>query len=434
MSSLFFYGWWNISYVPLLLGTGLVDFGGALAIVRWKDYRKLFLILSLAANLGVLFFFKYLGFFEQIILDLQGISSPEKTPTGVILPIGLSFYTFQSMSYTIDVYRGRMKPTKNPLLFFSFISFFPHLVAGPIVRGREILPQLARVKITNEVERYHGIKLIVLGFFKKTVLADHLAVFVNEAFNSPSPESGYDYWWIAVLAFTFQIYFDFSGYSDIARGLAKIMGIHFRINFNNPYGSNSFRDFWSRWHMSLSFWFRDYVYVALGGNRRGKGRGILNMWITMLLSGLWHGANYTFIIWGALHSFFLSIERLIQIEKWTKSKVILKVGYMIIVFLGVALAWIFFRAKSLDQAIRVINQLGSFAHPFTGKYSDAMENALLFLKIIIPFQLYLNSGWRIRSLISAKHFTYLELFWLALLITCCVFFRGPGEQFIYFQF
>lgn len=433
-SSLFFYGWWNIYYVPLLLFTGFVDFAGALAIERWREKRTLFLALSLLANLGVLFYYKYSLFFLQVYHDLfTGKSIAEKAGS-LVLPIGLSFYTFQSMSYTIDVYRNRMKATSNPLLFFSFISFFPHLVAGPIVRAKEILPQLARVRITNEVERYHGVKLIVIGYFKKTVLADHLASFANQAFNAKEMANGYDYWWLAVLAFTFQIYFDFSGYSDIARGLAKILGIHFRMNFNHPYTSSSFKQFWSRWHISLSTWFRDYVYIALGGNKKGKSRGIVNMSVTMLVSGFWHGANYTFIVWGGLHAFYLALERVLKLDKLFSGTAVKRIFGVFVVFFCVAIAWVFFRAKNVQQAFDVISKLFSFSHSYSGDLTFEYLNARMILIYAIIVEMFFVLNIKLKSKVNTSVYTVYEIIVLALFIVACLFFRGPGEQFIYFQF
>jgi alginate O-acetyltransferase complex protein AlgI len=437
LASLFFYGWWNWHFIFLLVFTGLIDFLGALAIKKWDSKKVLFLVLSLGTNLGVLFFYKYVLFFLTVWFDLTGLEydgMEQDLAQKVFIPIGLSFYTFQSMSYTIDVFRGRMEPTKNPFLFFSFISFFPHLVAGPIVRAREILPQLSRVRKTTETVRYHAVKLIIIGFFKKTVLADNLGSFVNEAFGSSSVVAGSGYWWVAMLAFTFQIYFDFSGYSDIARGIAKCMGIHFRMNFNHPYGASSFRDFWNKWHISLSYWFRDYVYIGLGGNKKGALRGHLNMWFTMLISGLWHGANYTYLIWGGLHALFLSIERFFGLHNFAKKSFLRKVLAISIVFVCCLVAWVFFRAKNIEQAGAVINQLFHFGNRFTGETTDSYRNAILFLQIAIFAEVIWVFGFRFKNYVSNEVNVVGEIGYLAILINCCLFFRGPGEQFIYFQF
>ncbi len=436
-ASLFFYGWWNWHFIFLLVFTGLIDFLGALAIKKWESKKVLFLVLSLGANLGVLVFYKYALFLISVWLDVSGTTyegAEADLAQKVFIPIGLSFYTFQSMSYTIDVFRGRMQPTNNPLLFFSFISFFPHLVAGPIVRAREILPQLKRVRKTTETVRYHAVKLIIIGFFKKTVLADNLGSFVNEAFGANDVVSGSNYWWVAMLAFTFQIYFDFSGYSDIARGIAKCMGIHFRMNFNHPYGATSFRDFWNRWHISLSYWFRDYVYIGLGGNKKGTVRGHVNMWVTMLVSGLWHGANYTYIIWGAIHAFFLSVERIFGFHHFAKKSVWRKIIAILLVFVCCLIAWVFFRAKDMHQAVAVINQLFCFGNYYDGDFTDAHKNAILFLQIAIAAEILWLFGLRFKKVLSTEMNVVTEIVYLAILINCCLFFRGPGEQFIYFQF
>lgn len=433
ISSLTFYGWWNINYVPILLFTASIDFFGALAIEKWRHRKKLYLTISLLSNLGVLFCFKYFNFFIEIFNDLFNEKYLLPNTINLALPIGLSFYTFQSMSYTIDVYRGRLKATTNPLLFFSFISFFPHLVAGPMVRAKEIIPQLKKIRFVTETERFHGVKLIIVGYFKKTVLADHLASFVQEAYQSKEMQIGYDYWWLAVIAFSFQIYFDFSGYSDIARGLAKNFGIHFRMNFNHPYLASSFKDFWSRWHISLSTWFRDYVYVPLGGNKKGKSRGIVNMWITMILSGIWHGANYTFIVWGAIHAFYLTVERLFVPKKTLFVGRYLKLIPILFVFLLSTVAWVFFRSDSVAQAVDVLTQLCNFNHPFENYKTDAYFNAKIFIKLAILIELLVYFQLFKKSIFK-KFYNPFEVLILSILLFLILFFRGPGAQFIYFQF
>lgn len=321
IASLIFYGYWEWSYIFLILISGLIDYVCGLYIWKKPQYKKPPLIISLLSNLGILFVFKYLEFFINSInelvltfgLDLQlQYQVPEYF---TILPIGISFYTFQSMSYTIDIYKGELKPTRNFLKFFSYLSMFPQLVAGPIVRARDVLAQLKDIKLERGDELYYAIKLIIYGFFKKTVIADGVAKYINIAFvNAEHPDSSL-YWWSIAICFSIQIYCDFSGYSDIARGLARMFGIHFPLNFNHPYTAKSFKDFWGRWHISLSSWFRDYVYIPLGGSQKGRFLSHANMWATMIISGIWHGANYTFIVWGALHALYLSVERLTNYHK-----------------------------------------------------------------------------------------------------------------------
>lgn len=310
-ASFIFYGWWDWRYLFLIVTSGLIDFVAGYAIFKYKRWRKFFLALSLLGNLGILFTFKYLIWFvsniEFLFFELfdYEVSLTTGFPSFIkVLPIGISFYTFQSLSYTIDVYRGRLKPTKNPLLFFCYLAMFPQLVAGPIIRARDIISQLNKPGSVGADDVYAGLRRIARGFFKKMVIADTIAPFVESAFAQNAGDHGCLFWWIAVTAFAVQIYCDFSGYSDIAIGLAKWMGLDFKINFDHPYISSSLREFWSRWHISLSTWFRDYLYVPLGGSRVSSFRAQANMWITMVISGVWHGAAGNFVAWGVVHAFF----------------------------------------------------------------------------------------------------------------------------------
>lgn len=443
VASLFFYGWWDWQYIIVILLTGMIDFFAALGIFRYTERKKSLLIISLFANLLVLFSFKYWHFFFSYFnrglefFNLPILFNATPPPYFAILPIGISFYTFQSMSYTIDVYRGRLKPTKNPLHFLSAICLFPHLVAGPIVRGRHILSQLIRTRKVSEVERWHGLKLISLGFFRKVVLADNIAPLVNHAFSNDISVDSPLYWWLVMIGFSFQIYFDFTGYSDIARGLAKWMGIHFRVNFNHPYYASSFKDFWSRWHISLSTWFRDYVYFSLGGSKCRPWRNHVNLWITMLLSGLWHGASSTFVVWGALHALYMSTERL---TNFPQRIVRLPAGRYIsisIVFILIVVAWVFFRSPSIRESFQVLSHMFSF----NGKevlaelrLPQSSYNGLFFLGIGVFTELVHFFKVDIKNFFQPKAAHYLEITQYGAIIAACVFFRGSSEQFIYFQF
>ena len=341
----------------------------------YPRYKVLFLIFSICGNVGSLAIFKYSSFIAENVdafLSLLGFDVYLKSNIPqfmLILPVGISFYTFQSMSYTIDIYRGQLRPTRNVLHFFAYLSMFPQLVAGPIIRARDLLPQLKQNNKTTEQDRWEGLKLITHGFFKKVVIADNLAPLVNRAFNNPDPSNSSVYWWLAVTAFAFQIYCDFSGYSDIARGLARWMGYNFGLNFNHPYISLSLREFWTRWHISLSSWFRDYVYIPLGGSRKGNIHAYANMLITMVISGFWHGAAWNFVIWGFLHALFLSFERITQWPKYIK--MIPGEGRWIaslIVLTQIWIAWVFFRAATMSQGIQIIKTMFSFTggiYPFT---------------------------------------------------------------------
>ena len=474
-ASFFFYGWWDWRFLFLILASGLIDYFASLAMVRQPRLRKLWLVASLCGNVGALAVFKYLDFAianANWLLGLLGVES-RIGAARLILPVGISFYTFQSMSYTIDVYRGRLTPTRNVFHFFAYLSMFPQLVAGPIVRAADLLPQLAEDRRVTTQQRFDGLRLIAYGFFKKVVVADGIAPYVVQAFGSGSPAAPVGssaYWWLTMLAFTYQIYCDFSGYSDIARGLGRWMGYEFPVNFDHPYIAGSFRNFWQRWHISLSSWFRDYVYFPLGGSRRGPQRAMLYVWITMLLSGLWHGANWTFVIWAALHAAYLSVER---VTGWPKRlarvPIVGRHAGVLVVFLLTLLAWVFFRATTIGQAWRILTVMFDLARWNADKVHIPKEVVHLIL-LMIARQLWFHFGlddrrrWR-RWLVSAwATFSRLrgkpvphefgrlraavgrvELLgsvaaaagmplFLALLLTACVFMRGAGSAFIYFQF
>ncbi len=444
IASFIFYGWWDWRFLFLIIGSGLIDFYAGKLIVKKPKYKTLFLVLSLIGNLGSLAAFKYSTFFAEnislllshfgIIIDLKS-KIPEFM---LILPVGISFYTFQSMSYTIDIYRNRLKPTNNILQFFSYLAMFPQLVAGPIVRARDLLPQLTRVKKVSNIENWNGLKLILIGFFKKVVLADNIAPLVNYAFNDSNTAHSTIFWWIAIIGFAFQIYFDFSGYSDIARGLAKWMGFHFRINFNHPYISTSIKEFWTRWHISLSTWFRDYVYIPLGGSRKGKIRSHVNMWITMIVSGFWHGAAWTFVIWGALHAFFLSLERIFKLPKRFLKIPGGKILALILLLFQVMIAWVFFRAESFHQAVNIIKYLLNFNFSIDFDVNkNWFINGIFYISVGILIEAYYFFNikkWSYNLNMNSVYRKIIEPAYLIILISAIIFLRGKGQEFIYFQF
>lgn len=431
IASFTFYGWWDWRFIFLILFSGFVDYIAAAQIESQPRRKKFWLVLSLITNIGSLSIFKYSGFIAHTLDTLFNIDPSRSLYShlpefSLITPVGISFYTFQSMSYTIDIYKGRMKASKNIIHFFAYLSMFPQLVAGPIVRACDMLPQLNRVRKVHASDQWSGMELIVRGFFKKLVIADNLAPFVVTAFSAPDINPSTGYWWVVMLAFTFQIYCDFAGYSDIARGLAKWMGLDFPDNFKHPYTARSMHDFWSKWHISLSTWFRDYLYIPLGGSRKGKFRTHLNLWITMLVSGLWHGASWTYVLWGASHAFFSSFEKL---SKWPQYLQRFKVGNLIasgLVLIQVVVAFTFFRAESVEQAFEIIQQM--FAFENIGNFAIDL-NTKIFLLIIILRELYIASGIKTPSI-----HPYAQMVWYAILITIVVYFRGNGSEFIYFQF
>ncbi len=438
-ASFVFYGWWDWRFLFLILASGLIDYFGALGIGRYPQRRKWFLLFSLLGNVGSLAIFKYSGFVAENLdrlLGLIGMQShlaEQVPPFMLLLPVGISFYTFQSMSYTIDVYRGRLKPTRNVLHFFSYLSLFPQLVAGPIVRARDLMPQLEKLRPTTEAERWNGFKLIIIGFFKKVVLADNIAPMVNSGFANIHLTDNGPFWWMMILGFAFQIYFDFSGYSDIARGLAKWMGLHFRLNFNHPYHSRSLREFWSRWHISLSTWFRDYLYIPLGGSRKGRWNAHVFMWITMVVSGLWHGAAWTFITWGALHALYISLERLTRwpaiLARWRGGTLLSILLTNVLVLVG----WVFFRADSNGDAFTILRHMFT---PWEGEFAMGAEirNGMIWLLVSLCIELityfrlkphlFLPTGWQ----------RVADMGYVLLMLLACIYLRGEGNVFIYFQF
>ncbi len=361
VASYFFYGWWNWRFVSLILISTIVDFFASRYIARSNDRlrRRALLTLSLFLNFGFLGFFKYFNFFADSaasMLAAMGLPSFTFTTLRILLPPGISFYTFQAVAYIVDVYLGKLEPADSLVDYALFISFFPHLIAGPIQRPSHLLPQVQRPRVFDSQKFSDGLMLILSGLFRKCVIADNCALLANAAFSgslgAPSLWTGL----IGVYAFAWQIYADFSGYSDIARGAAQLMGFHFMVNFRQPYLATSLQDFWRRWHISLSTWLRDYLYIPLGGSRKGTAKTYRNLMTTMLLGGLWHGANWTYVVWGGIHGFWLSLERMIhgaeqpaEIEK-TRSTVFLWLS-RIALFHLVCLTWIFFRAQSLSAAL-----------------------------------------------------------------------------------
>lgn len=313
--SYFFYGYWDWRLLGLIFGVSAADFVLA-RFIEVSEKKKLLLILTVTVNLGVLFYFKYCNFFLKTFYDLISLFSSVEIsgfkPLNIILPVGISFYTFQGLAYVIDVYKGRIESSKDPIAFFSFISFFPQLVAGPIERASDLLPQFYNKYVFNYEEVRKGLLMIAFGLFKKVVIADRIAIYVDSAYGDLSNVGG-TAMWLALLFFAFQLYLDFSAYSEIAVGVAKLFGFNLHDNFKSPYTSVTVKEFWSRWHISLTSWFRDYLYISLGGNRVARWRSYLNVLIVFTVSGLWHGASWNFVIWGFLNGMFLVV-----FDKWLK--------------------------------------------------------------------------------------------------------------------
>jgi D-alanyl-lipoteichoic acid acyltransferase DltB (MBOAT superfamily) len=373
-ASYVFYGWWDVRFLALLGASTLIDYAAARAIEgagEDRRRRRRFLAITVTSNLTILGFFKYFNFFADSAFELlQGLGLGASKPVlAVALPVGISFYTFQSMSYAVDVYRGRLAACRSLLEFALFISYFPQLLAGPIERATSLLPQLRRDRRVEWQTLREGALLIGLGLFKKVAVADAIAPFVDVRFQEPALAAGSDLLF-ALYLFSIQIYCDFSGYSDIARGTSRLLGIDLMINFHHPMFATSIGDFWRRWHVSLSTWLRDYLYVPLGGSRRGRLRTYMNLMATMLLGGLWHGANWTFVIWGGLHGIYLSIARLwggVRGAAATAARRPLPFAAhasfamrVLLTFNAVALTRVFFRAPDLATAGRYLRGIAAW--------------------------------------------------------------------------
>lgn len=384
LASYVFYGWWDWRFLSLLVFSSVVDYVVALALKHQTctGVRKGLLLGSVVVNLGLLGFFKYYNFFIGSFAEfVEKCGLAAHLPTlHVILPVGISFYTFQTMSYTIDVYRRKMEPTADPIAFLAYVSFFPQLVAGPIERAIALLPQFSVVRTFDVALARDGLRQILWGYVKKVVVADNLAGSVDAVFGNYQGLSGWSQI-LGVVFFAFQIYCDFSGYSDIAVGTAKLFGFRLMRNFATPYFARSVGEFWRRWHISLSTWFRDYVYIPLGGNRVNEGRRALNLGVTFILSGLWHGANWTFVIWGGLHGLFCMIGQWMRPRDGeavdVRSRDWSDVFRMARTFGLVCLGWVFFRADSLTHAI------GFLRHTVT--HLDSMPDLMA-----LPFTLCLT--------------------------------------------
>lgn len=435
-ASYFFYGWWDWRFLSLMLASTLVDYYIAHGIARAREpvSRKRLLAVSMVLNFTFLGFFKYFNFFIDSATAGLNAMGLQVNPIllQIVLPPGISFYTFQAVAYIVDVYKGEIEPSESLVDYALFISLFPHLIAGPIQRPSHLLPQTHRPRVLNPDSFFDGLCLIASGLFRKCVIADNCAILANAAFDG---QWGYNTVaiLIGVYAFAWQIYGDFSAYSDFARGSAQLLGFHFMVNFRQPYLSESLQDFWRRWHISLSTWLRDYLYIPLGGNRKGPKRTYVNLMTTMVLGGLWHGANWTFVVWGTIHGAGLSIERFIM-GKTDHSRETSTAGIWlrrIVIFHVVCLSWVFFRARSLGEALTLLNGLGNF------QWSPAFLNALLLLGVLAAMQLTID----LRLEHADEEYVFQrkpELMRVAVGLAACIlvflFAAGESNAFIYFQF
>lgn len=437
LSSYLFYSFWDYRFLSLIFLSTLVDFYVGLNIPKKPSFnrRRVLLICSVFFNLGILGLFKYYNFFIDSWISLFssiGYEIASYSTLKIVLPVGISFYTFQTMSYTIDIYRGKLKPVEDFISFASFVAFFPQLVAGPIERATNLLPQMLKKRKFSYVEGRKGVKLIIWGMFKKVVVADSLASIVDTIFSDYQSLGGGELW-LGATYFAFQIYCDFSGYSDMAIGISKLFGFNLKSNFKFPYFSRNIGEFWRRWHISLSSWFRDYLYIPLGGSRHGMIKSIRNVFLIFLISGLWHGANMTFIAWGAFHailfipSFILNTNRkysseIVAFEKRLPSFV--EFFQIVITFALVTLGWVFFRSETISDAIIYLHKM-IFEFNIPSSFRSLLPLVMFFYVL----------DWLMRK--DEREVLSFGKFSLAveiILILIVINLFGGNEQFIYFQF
>ena len=448
VASYFFYGWWDWQFLSLILFSTIIDYSVGIRLSREdnKSKRKILLWISILVNLGFLGFFKYYNFFLDNFVSAFSFFGAEinANSLNIILPVGISFYTFQTLSYTIDVYKRKLEPTKDFIAFSAFVSFFPQLVAGPIERATNLLPQFYKKRTFQYDKAIDGLRQILWGLFKKILIADNSAQIANEIFNNSTDYSGSTLV-LGAIFFSFQIYGDFSGYSDIAIGTSRLFGFNLRQNFAFPYFSRDIAEFWRRWHISLSTWFRDYLYIPLGGSRGGTSMKIRNTFAIFLVSGFWHGANWTFIVWGALNALYFLPLLLLNKNRTNTNTVAqnkylpsLKEVYQIVItFSLTVLAWVFFRAENINHAMSYLSTI--FSHSILD-FPKINISRIYTLQVIIMIVLFLIIEWHGRAskygleLIGFRWNKYLRLS-LYFSITLFIFmFLGKEQEFIYFQF
>lgn len=434
-ASCYFYMAFVPVYILILGFTIVIDYYAGIWLEKATVRKKSILAISLAANIGILVFFKYFNFLNEnltALFRLAGAENPVPFLT-ILLPIGLSFHTFQAMSYTIEVYRGNQKAEHNFGIYALYVMFYPQLVAGPIERPQNILHQFYVEQQFDEKRVTSGLRLMLFGFVKKLVIADRISIYVDTVYGSANQQSGITLL-VATLLFAIQIYCDFSGYSSIAIGSARVMGFDLMKNFNHPYLSQSVSEFWRRWHISLSTWFRDYVFIPLGGSRVARPRVYFNVLVVFLLSGIWHGASWTFVIWGLLNGLYLIIENALGIRSKSSNKLVALVR-MIMTFLLVSFAWIFFRASNVEQGFLIVKRIFQFNGPlYMGYPKDHFYYAVLASFGLLAWELSREYGVSWVGSFERNPQPLKYAFYLAAIVTILLFGVFDGGQFIYFQF
>ena len=443
LASYLFYGWWDWRFLSLIFFSTLVDYAIGLALLNENNQskRKIFLWTSIVVNLGLLGFFKYYNFFvDNFVTAFSFFGSPiTGNSLDIILPVGISFYTFQTLSYSIDVYKRKLEPTKDFIAFTGFVSFFPQLVAGPIERATNLLPQFYKKREFDYAKAVDGMRQILWGLFKKIVIADNCAEFANQIFNNSGDYSGSTLV-IGAIFFTFQIYCDFSGYSDIAIGTSRLFGFNLMQNFNFPYFSRDMAEFWRRWHISLSTWFRDYIYIPLGGSRGGTWLNVRNIFIIFIVSGFWHGANWTFVVWGALNALYF-LPLLLAKKNRNNIGVVAEGRYLpnikefvsiLLTFTLTVFAWIFFRATNIGHATQYI---GGILNKSLFSIPEILPLSIIFLVAGFIFMEWLGRGHQFALQYFGNKLRRTSRYALYFAIIFSIFWFGGKEQaFIYFQF
>ncbi len=439
IASYIFYSAWNPVYVVLIWISTAVDWlvAGRMPGTKGPTRRRLLLLTSLIVNLGLLSYFKYGTFFLDNFIKFLAFFNIEfrAAAPDIVLPIGISFYTFQSISYTIEVYRGKIKPWGSFLDFALFVTFFPQLVAGPIVRASHFLPQCLKPRKATPRQLAWGFSLLTVGIFQKEILADLLIAPVVDKVYSAAAQVGFLGAWIGTLGFSAQIFFDFAGYSTCAIGVGMCLGFALPDNFHFPYASIGFRDFWRRWHISLSTWLRDYLYIPLGGNRKGRGRTQVNMLITMLLGGLWHGASWRFVAWGGLHGLYIILERIIR-HFWgdlaLTKKLPVRILLCLLTYLLVCVAWVFFRSPDIGSAFHLV------AVMFVGGINELALSEFEIAGVLLVTAFLLTSHWMLRDSNLEEAVSRIPWWLVAVMLSGMLFtlILQPGDNraFIYFQF
>ncbi|GMU53836.1 MAG: alginate O-acetyltransferase [Candidatus Xenobia bacterium] len=429
--SVIFYSWEVPAYLLVLLASVLMDYVSGLLIAAQAVYerRRLYLIISLTLNLGLLFLFKYLDFALASLGWLLGVPEQDVPRFNLILPLGISFYTFHSMSYVIDVYRGYITRIKRFDDYLMFVIFFPQLVAGPIATARDFVYQIHRVRRLHWVTFWHGVYLMISGFFLKMVVADNLAPAVDVHWPvAAGPNGDAAMAFCSAALFGGQIFADFAGYTNIARGAAYLLGFRLIINFREPYISQSLQEFWTRWHISLSRWLRNYLYIPLGGNRHGSWQTYRNLMLTMLLGGLWHGAAWTFVVWGLLHGVGLAVERALGLNRPGRSRLV-RLGYYLVVQAYILVTWVFFRATSVGEALQLLGNLAVFKTPWAG-----WGELIIAMSFLLPIVLMHLRAALIQAGLSHPAGKYEKAFLCGIMLYAILTLRGQSDAFLYFQF